>query len=129
MKMKGDLKDGTLFCTWLREYIIKFCCAVTNVLPQFLKERFKIDVPHRFRPHTFLGPTFCDMCGQLMHGLFRQGVKCEGDSEFVVDLSRFCSGLSSSDPFPSLLPLFLCFSLSFSLPLFPSLSSSAPLFQ
>jgi len=43
----------------------------------FLKERFKIDVPHRFRMHSFLGPTFCDMCGQLMHGLFRQGLKCE----------------------------------------------------
>ena len=135
-----------------------------DFLLQFLKERFKIDVPHRFRPHTFLGPTFCDMCGQLMHGLFRQGVKCEGDSELVVDLSLFCFELSSSDPFPSHIfpsslsssaflfpslppslfscslthPIFSFFpslslslssSLSFSLPLFFSLSSSPPLFQ
>lgn len=42
----------------------------------FLKERFKIDVPHRFKVNTFLGPTFCDMCGQMCHGLFRQGLKC-----------------------------------------------------
>ena len=92
-----------------------------DFLLQFLKERFKIDVPHRFRPHTFLGPTFCDMCGQLMHGLFRQGVKCEGDSELVVDLSLFCSKLSSSDPFPShIFPS----SLSSSAFLFPSLPPS-----
>ena len=46
---------------------------------QYLKERFKIDVPHRFKKYTFLGPTFCDMCGQLMHGIFRQQLKCEGE--------------------------------------------------
>ena len=97
-----------------------------DILLQFLKERFKIDVPHRFRPHTFLGPTFCDMCGQLMHGLFRQGVKCEGDSELVVDLSLFCSELSSSDPFPShIFPSHIFpSSLSSSAFLFPSLPPS-----
>ena len=50
-----------------------------TIIPQFLKERFKIDMPHRFRVHTFVGPTFCDMCGQMMHGLFRQGLKCAGE--------------------------------------------------
>ena len=45
---------------------------------QFLRERFKIDMPHRFKVHNFLGPSFCDMCGQMMHGIFRQGVKCQG---------------------------------------------------
>lgn len=51
--------------------------AQTGTLNMFLKERFKIDVPHRFKPHSFLGPNFCDMCGQMMHGIFRQGLKCE----------------------------------------------------
>lgn len=57
--------------------------ATSILLPthvQYLKERFKIDMPHRFKKYTFLGPTFCDMCGQLMHGIFRQQLKCEGES-------------------------------------------------
>ncbi|CAI8002435.1 Protein kinase C delta type [Geodia barretti] len=33
-------------------------------------------MPHRFKVHNFLGPSFCDMCGQMMHGIFRQGAKC-----------------------------------------------------
>lgn len=59
----------------------------------YLRERFKIDVPHRFRVHTFMSPTFCNHCGSLLYGIFKQGLKCD---DCDVNCHKKCEKLSAN---------------------------------
>jgi len=34
--------------------------------------------PHVLHVHSYKSPHFCDFCGEMLFGLVKQGLKCEG---------------------------------------------------
>uniref|UniRef100_A0A914XSX3 Phorbol-ester/DAG-type domain-containing protein n=1 Tax=Plectus sambesii TaxID=2011161 RepID=A0A914XSX3_9BILA len=61
--VSSDVADGTLV-----EVVISSC-------PQH--ERLVVH-PHTLYVHSYKTPTFCDFCGEMLFGLVKQGLKCQG---------------------------------------------------
>ncbi|CAL1292999.1 unnamed protein product [Larinioides sclopetarius] len=66
------------------EFVVTKCpgCrdATTDEVAGGGGSRFNINIPHRFTVHNYKRPTFCDHCGSMLYGLFRQGLQCEACS-------------------------------------------------
>ncbi|XP_077284832.1 serine/threonine-protein kinase D3 isoform X2 [Arctopsyche grandis] len=68
--------------------------------------------PHTLAVHSYKAPTFCDFCGEMLFGLVRQGLKCEGcglnyHKRCAVKIPNNCSqvtGIGGGSRRPSTLP-------------------------
>lgn len=59
------------------EYVLTKCPGMKdNSVDECSRGRFGINLPHRFVVHNYKRPTFCDHCGSMLYGLFRQGLQC-----------------------------------------------------
>lgn len=59
--------------------------------------------PHSLSVHSYKTPTFCDFCGEMLFGLVRQGLKCDGCGQnyhkrCVVKVPNNCIRSASFDP-------------------------------
>lgn len=55
----------------------------TAVVYNALDNEIPLIRPHALVVHSYKTPTFCDFCGEMLFGLVRQGLKCEGKLEIV----------------------------------------------
>ena len=52
--------------------------------------------PHSLCVHSYKTPTFCHFCGEMLFGMFKQGLKCEGcglsfHKRCVIKIPNDCS--------------------------------------
>uniref|UniRef100_H3A7U2 Serine/threonine-protein kinase n=1 Tax=Latimeria chalumnae TaxID=7897 RepID=H3A7U2_LATCH len=63
VKSPGDIQEGDLI-----EVVLSAAATF---------EDFQIR-PHALNVHSYRAPAFCDHCGEMLFGLVRQGLKCDG---------------------------------------------------
>uniref|UniRef100_A0A7N9AL25 Serine/threonine-protein kinase n=1 Tax=Mastacembelus armatus TaxID=205130 RepID=A0A7N9AL25_9TELE len=63
VKAAGDIQEGDLV-----EVVLSAAATF---------EDFQIR-PHALNVHSYRAPAFCDHCGEMLFGLVRQGLKCDG---------------------------------------------------
>jgi len=89
--------------------IVEFICILFFLAASATVEDFQIR-PHCLFVHSYRAPAFCDHCGEMLWGLVRQGLKCEGmkthrRSSLVLKTTRF----SLKDKKTRLNPNVVCF--------------------
>ncbi|KAF7632664.1 Phorbol-ester/DAG-type domain-containing protein [Meloidogyne graminicola] len=47
--------------------------------------------PHTLYVHSYKTPTFCDFCGELLFGLVKQGLKCQGEKGCGLNYHKRCA--------------------------------------
>jgi len=52
-------------------------CANVFMIASTTMEELQIR-PHVLHVHSYKSPHFCDFCGEMLFGLVKQGLKCEG---------------------------------------------------
>lgn len=63
--------------------------------------------PHMLYVHSYKAPAFCDDCGEMLWGLVRQGLKCEGTAGTVVTQLKLVVNVVT--PFSDIIKWFLVF--------------------
>lgn len=62
-----------------------FCDFVVCSAAAVTSEDFQIR-PHALNVHSYRAPAFCDHCGEMLFGLVRQGLKCDGGDSIFHNL-------------------------------------------
>lgn len=63
--------------------------------PQFTEERGE---GHNFQPCSHAQPTWCDLCGDFIWGLYKQSLRCTSESTRLIALLCFCGLLRARTP-------------------------------
>ncbi|EHH30182.1 hypothetical protein EGK_10798, partial [Macaca mulatta] len=58
-------------------HVKQLACSIVDQKASATFEDFQIR-PHALTVHSYRAPAFCDHCGEMLFGLVRQGLKCDG---------------------------------------------------